>query len=316
MQLYILRRLLLLIPTLFVVSVVIFSLLRVIPGDVVMARVAESSYVTPEAMAEMRHELGLDRNPIAQYGTWSLALISGDFGNSLWTGRPILRSLLRVTVVSLELAFMAWIIGMVIALPLGVLAAVKQDSWIDYFARFFAVLGLATPSFWIATMLLLFLSVQLRWLPEFGWYEPWEEPWKNFQAMIFPAMIMGVSLAGTTARMTRSTLLEVLRQDYIRTARAKGLQERDILLKHAMRNGLIPVVTILGSQLGFLLGGTVILETIFSLPGLGRFTYEAVLERDYPVIQGAVMFFALKFIILNLVIDLSYGVIDPRIRYS
>jgi peptide/nickel transport system permease protein len=313
---YILRRLLLAIPTLFVVSVLVFSLVRLVPGDVVMARLSESGYVTPEQLAEMRAELGIDRNPVIQYLDWASGVVRGDFGKSLWDDNEVLPTIIGRMGISMEIAVFAILTAVCIAIPLGVLSAVRQNSWVDYVARLFAVTGLSLPDFWIATMLLLFLSVQVQWLPEFGWYRPWEDPWKNFLAIIFPALIVGYRFSAVSARMTRSAMLEVMREDYVRTARAKGLRDRTVVVKHALRNGLIPVITIMGSQVSFLLGGLVVLEQIFSLPGMGRYTYDAVIHRDYTVVQGTVMVMASVYILVNLSIDLTYALIDPRIRYS
>ncbi|MCC7366335.1 MAG: ABC transporter permease, partial [Dehalococcoidia bacterium] len=281
---YILRRLLLAIPTLLVVSILVFSLVRLVPGDVVMARLSESGYVTPEQLAEMRAELGIDRNPVVQYLDWASGVVRGDFGKSLWDDNEVLPTIVGRMGISMEIAVFAILTAVCIAIPLGVLSAVRQNSWVDYVARLFAVTGLSLPDFWIATMLLLFLSVQVQWLPEFGWYRPWEDPWKNFLAIIFPALIVGYRFSAVSARMTRSAMLEVMREDYVRTARAKGLRDRTVVIKHALRNGLIPVITIMGSQVSFLLGGLVVLEQIFSLPGMGRYTYDAVIHRDYTVV--------------------------------
>ena len=313
---YILRRLLLALPTIFVVSILVFSLVRLVPGDVVMARLSESGYVTDEQLAEMRAELGIDRNPVVQYLDWASGIVRGDFGRSLWDDNEVLPTIVDKMAVSMEIAIFAIFIAVIIAIPIGVISAVKQDTWIDYVARLFAVTGLSLPDFWIATMLLLFLSVQVHWLPEFGWFVPWEHPWQNFLAIIFPALIVGYRFSAVSARMTRSAMLEVMREDYVRTARAKGLRDRTVVIKHALRNGLIPVVTIMGSQISFLLGGLVILEQIFSLPGMGRYTYDAVIRRDYTVVQGTVMVMASVYVLANLAIDLSYALIDPRIRYS
>lgn len=313
---YILRRLLLALPTLVVVSVLVFSLVRLVPGDVVMARLAESGYVTPEQLAEMRAELGIDRNPVVQYLDWASGVVRGDFGKSLWDDNEVLPTIMGRMGISMEIAFFAISIAIVVAIPLGVISAVKQNSPMDYGARLFAITGLSLPDFWIATMLLLFLSVQVNWLPEFGWFRPWEDPWKNFLAIIFPALIVGYRYSAVSARMTRSAMLEVMREDYVRTARAKGLRERTVIVRHALRNGLIPVITIMGSQVSFLLGGLVILEQIFSLPGMGRYTYDAVIRRDYTVVQGTVFIMAAVYVTVNLLIDLSYALIDPRIRYS
>jgi peptide/nickel transport system permease protein len=313
---YILRRLLLALPTLVVVSVLVFSLVRLVPGDVVMARLAESGYVTPEQLAEMRAELGIDRNPVVQYLDWASGVVRGDFGKSLWDDNEVLPTIIGRMGISMEIAFFAISIAIMVAIPMGVISAVRQNSPIDYGARLFAITGLSLPDFWIATMLLLFLSVQVHWLPEFGWFRPWEDPWKNFLAIIFPALIVGYRYSAVSARMTRSAMLEVMREDYVRTARAKGLRERTVVVRHALRNGLIPVITIMGSQVSFLLGGLVILEQIFSLPGMGRYTYDAVIHRDYTVVQGTVFVMAAVYVTVNLLIDLSYALIDPRIRYS
>lgn len=313
---YILRRLLLAIPTLVVVSILVFSLVRLVPGDVVMARLSESGYVTPEQLDEMRAELGIDRNPVIQYLDWASGVVRGDFGKSLWDDNEVLPTIVGRMGISMEIGIFAIMTAVAIAIPLGVLSAVRQNSWVDYVARLFAVTGLSLPDFWIATMLLLFLSVQVQWLPEFGWYRPWEDPWKNFLAIIFPALIVGYRFSAVSARMTRSAMLEVMREDYVRTARAKGLRDRTVVVKHALRNGLIPVITIMGSQVSFLLGGLVVLEQIFSLPGMGRYTYDAVIHRDYTVVQGTVMVMASVYILVNLAIDLTYALIDPRIRYS
>lgn len=313
---YILRRLLLALPTLVVVSILVFSLVRLVPGDVVMARLAESGYVTPEQLDEMRAELGIDRNPVVQYLDWASGVVRGDFGKSLWDDNEVLPTIMGRMGISMEIAFFAIGIAIIVAIPMGVISAVRQNTPIDYGARLFAITGLSLPDFWIATMLLLFLSVQVHWLPEFGWFRPWEDPWKNFLAIIFPALIVGYRYSAVSARMTRSAMLEVMREDYVRTARAKGLRERTVVVKHALRNGLIPVITIMGSQVSFLLGGLVILEQIFSLPGMGRYTYDAVIHRDYTVVQGTVFVMAAVYVTVNLLIDLSYALIDPRIRYS
>ncbi len=316
MALYLLRRLLLSIPTLFVVSLIIFSLVRIIPGDAVLARIEENSFVPPEALEQMREELGLNEHPVPQYFKWVGGVLIGDFGKSLRTEDPVLPTIKKRMGVSIEIALMAMAIAIVIAVPLGVIAAVKQNTKVDYASRLFAILGLSIPEFWLGTMLLLFLSLQVGWLPRFGWFEPWEHPKENFLALIFPALIVGYRLSAVSARMTRSAMLEVLREDYIRTARAKGLEEWSVVMRHALRNSLIPVITIFGTQISFLLGGLVIIEQIFSLPGMGRYMFDSVIARDYTAVQGAVLVMAVVFIAVNLVIDVLYSYIDPRIRYA
>ena len=313
---YIIRRLVVAMPSLVIVTVLIAGLLRLQPGDVVMARLSESGYLTQEDVDAMRHELGLDKSFPVQYGEWVVGLVQGDLGVSLWTGRDVLTTLATRSRVSVQLALMAMFVAVLTAIPLGMVSAVRQDSWLDYMARMFSITGLSVPDFFLATMLLYILSVWVGWLPDFGYTPPWEDPWANLQAFIFPSLIVGYRFSAISARMTRSAMLEVLRQDYVRTARAKGLVERVVIFKHALRNALIPVITIMGSQLTFLLGGLVIIEVVFSLPGVGTLGFEAIQVRDYPVVQGVVFFTAILFISANLLVDLSYAIIDPRIRYS
>ena len=243
-------------------------------------------------------------------------LIRADFGQSLDSRRDILEQIGKRARVSIQLALMAMVVAISVALPLGIIAAVKQDSWVDYVSRLFSVLGLSVPDFFTATVLLYILSVWVGWTPPFGYFSFWSDTWTNLQAYTIPALIVGYRLSAISARMTRSAMLEVLRQDYVRTARAKGLEERPVILKHSLRNALIPVVTIMGTQLSFLLGGIVLIEVVFSLPGLGSLLLNAVEVRDYPVVQGVVVLTSITFILMNLLVDLSYALIDPRIRYS
>ncbi len=318
---YVLRRVLASIPTLVLFSLLIAGLIRLVPGDVVEARLAggggmDGGSLSEETIQALREDLGLDRGFPEQYVDWVTHAIRGDLGVSMWTYQGVTTAILQRARLSVQLALMAMGIALLIAIPLGVLSAIKQDSWLDYVARLFAVAGLSIPDFWIATMVLLALSLYIGWLPEFGYFPPWEQPWKNFQALIFPALIIGYRYSAISARMTRSAMLEVLRQDYVRTARAKGLTDRVVITRHALRNALIPVVTIMASQLSHLIGGLVVVETIFSLPGMGRLVLDSVISRDYPVVQGAVMMIAVVFVLANLLVDLSYAVIDPRIRYS
>lgn len=312
---YIVRRLIAAIPSLLIVSIAVAGLVRLVPGDVVMARLAEGGYVTPEVLAQMRGELGLDRPFFVQYLDWAVHFVRGDLGTSLWSGEPVLARIVASLGVSAQIALMAIALSMVIAIPLGVLSASKRESPVDYAARMFAITGLSLPDFWIATMLILFLTLWVGWLPEFRFVPLWQDPGASLQTTIFPAAIVGYRFSAITARMMRSTMLEVLREDYIRTARAKGLRERAILYRHAMRNAVIPVITVIGGQIGILLGGLVVIETVFSLPGMGRLIFDSVTRRDYPVLQGVVMFVAGFYIIVNLMIDVAYAAIDPRIRY-
>ena len=313
---YIIRRLLSALPSLVIVTILIAGLVRLQPGDVVMARLSEAGYVSQEDIDRMRAELGLDKSFPQQYVEWALGVVQGDLGVSLWDNTDVLAKLGLRSRLSVQLALMAMFVAVLTAIPLGIISAVRQDSWMDYVSRLFSITGLSIPDFFLATVLLYVLSVWVGWLPEFGYIPPWEDPWKNFLALIFPSLIVGYRFSAISARMTRSAMLEVLRQDYVRTARAKGLVERVIIFKHALRNALIPVITIMGSQLTFLLGGLVIIETVFALPGVGEMGYQAILVRDYPSVQGVVLFTALLFIFSNLLVDLSYALIDPRIRYS
>ena len=313
---YIVRRILAAIPSLLFVSIIIFGILRFLPGDSLDANLETLGFVTDEDLARMRAELGLDQPLVVQYFDWASGVLVGDFGQSLRTEEDVLPAIAKRMRVSVQIALMAMILAIVLAIPLGVLSAVKQNTWIDYGARAFSIAGLSIPDFFIATVLLLVLSLYVGWLPEFGWYAPWENPSKNFQALIFPALIVGYRFSAVSARMMRSTMLEVLRQDYVRTARAKGLTNRQVIMKHALRNSILPVVTIMGTQLSFLLNGLVIIETIFALPGMGRLAFESVQFRDYTVVQGVTMIMAVLFLSVNLIVDLSYAFIDPRIRYT
>lgn len=313
---YIIRRLLLAVPSLFLVSVIIFSLVRLVDGDVVAARLSEGGYVTDEQLAAMRAELGIDRPFITQYIDYMGDLARGDFGVSLWSKQPVWGLITDSLEVSVQLAIMSVFLAIILAIPLGVISAIRANTPLDFGARLFAILGLSLPDFWIATMLILGLTLWVGWLPEFGYWPIWEDPQRNLQALIFPALITGYRFSAVTARMTRSTTLEVLREDYIRTAWAKGMRERSVILRHALRNTLIPVITLMAGQLGFLIGGLVVIETIFSLPGMGRLMLNAINQRDYPIIQGVTMVMAIVFIMVNLMVDITYAVIDPRIRYS
>ena len=322
---YIVKRLLLAIPTIFIVSTIVFGLLRLIPGDIALQRLSQAGYVTDELLEKQRAELGIDRPVLEQYADWVSHAIRGDLGNSLWSDDPVLDLIITRLPLSLEIVILSMLIAVLIAIPLGVISAVNQDKPADYSARLFSIFGLSVPDFVLGTLTILVLSALLdditfglmeSWLPPLGWYPPWTQPWTNFQALIFPVLILAYRAAAVNARMVRSTMLEVMRQDYVRTARAKGLSERTVIMRHALRNSIIPVLTIMGAQLANIFGGTVIIEQIFALPGLGRLTLDAVTQRDYTVVQGTVLLMACMYVLVNLVIDLSYGLIDPRIRYA
>jgi peptide/nickel transport system permease protein len=316
MQKYIARRVLLAIPVLVLSSLIVFGLMRVMPGDALMVLMGESGNVGEKELAKLRKDLGLDRPYHEQYLLWVWQMVTLSPGDSIFTNEPIAVALRKSIPVTLELTTLALILGLVIAVPIGVLSATRQDSSSDYVGRVVAMSGLSLPDFWLGTLVITFAAIWFRWIPPIGYVSLWTDPWKNLQQFLLPAAVLGFRLSAATMRMTRSTVLEVLREDYVRTAWAKGLGGRVVVYKHALKNALIPVVTIVGGQLATLLAGTVIVETIFALPGMGRLTVEAILFRDYPVVQTNVMLVAGTLVALNLLVDLTYAWLDPRIRYS
>ena len=316
MRAYLARRALLAAPTLILVGVLVFSLMHLIPGDAVIARLQEIGVVTDETLNAMRRELGLDKPFYRQLGEWLWGLARGDLGQSLWTREPAVDRLLAALPVSAELALGGLALAVLIAVPLGVLSAIRQDTWTDYIARLFAIFGISLPDFWVGTLLILYLSLWFGFLPPLGYVSPFDDPLRNLEQFFLPVVVLGFRLSATTARMMRASMLDVLRQDYVRTARAKGLREEAVIYRHALKNAVIPVVTILGTQLSAVLGGTVILETLFSLPGVGFLTFSSIGFRDYTQIQANVLFLAAVLVFLNLLVDISYSWLDPRIRYS
>ncbi len=320
MKAYIVLRLAGLVPILIGISLLVFFIMRMLPGDaaqmLLMGDADKATSVSPEAMAALRLKLGLDVPLYEQYFNWVGGLLTLDAGNSLWSGRPVFTEIGERVGLTLELALMAMIIGAAIAIPVGVFSALNQDSWADYLVRSVTIAGLAMPGFWMATLLILFLTVQLNWAPPLGFVAFFDDPWANLQQLIWPALVIGIHNAALVARMTRSTMLEVMRDDYIRTAWAKGLGLRTILTVHALRNAMLPVLTLLALELAGLLNGTVIMEVIFTLPGIGRYLVDAIFHRDYPVVQAIVVIMAVVYVVLNLVVDLMYGVLDPRIRHK
>ncbi|MBI2203451.1 MAG: ABC transporter permease [Candidatus Rokubacteria bacterium] len=315
MHKYVIRRLLLAVPVLLLSSLIVFGLMRVMPGDALIALMGEGGNVGAKELAKLRNDLGLDRPYHEQYAIWVWQMVTFSPGHSIFTNEPIGVSLKKAIPVTLELAALAMILGLVIAIPVGVVSATRQDTAPDYVGRIVAVSGLSFPDFWLATLVITFAAIWFHWIPPIGYASFWESPWQNLQQFLLPAAVLGFRLSAATMRMTRSTVLEVLREDYVRTAWAKGLAGRIVVYKHALKNALIPVVTIVGGQLGTLLAGTVIVETIFALPGMGRLTVEAILYRDYPVVQTNVMLVAATLVTINLVVDLTYAWLDPRIRY-
>jgi peptide/nickel transport system permease protein len=316
MHKYVIRRLLLSVPVLLLSSLIVFGLMRVMPGDALTALMGESGNVSTKDLQKLRKELGLDRPYHEQYAIWVWQMVSLNPGHSIFTNEPIPVALKKAIPVTLELAALAIVLGLTIAIPVGVLSATRQDTISDYAGRVVAVSGLSMPEFWLGTLVITFAAIWFNWIPPIGYVSLWDSPRKNLQQFLIPAAILGFRLSAATMRMTRSTVLEVLREDYVRTAWAKGLAGQIVVYKHALKNALIPVVTIVGGQLGTLLAGTVVIETIFALPGMGRLTVEAILYRDYPIVQTNVMLVAATLVTLNLVVDLTYAWLDPRIRYA
>jgi peptide/nickel transport system permease protein len=317
MRTYLTKRLLLMIPTLLGVAAVVFVIMRVIPGDVTLLILGgdQTGRIDPKQVAAMRQELGLDQSLAVQFAQWLWGVLRLDFGKSLWTGQPVIEEVLIRLPLSLEVAILATIVSVLLAIPLGMLAAVRQDTWVDYGIRVLSIGGQAIPSFWVGILVILFLVIFFGWGPPLEFTPPWVDPWANFQQLIWPVATIGYRYAAVTTRMTRSTVLEVLREDYIRTAWAKGLRERAVVIRHALKNAMLPVITLIGTEFAFLIGGLVVTETVFTLNGVGRFVVDAVAHRDYPVVQALVFLIALCFVVVNLLIDLTYAWLDPRIRY-
>jgi len=309
----ILRRLGATVPVLLLVTAGVFSLLHLTPGDPIDAMMAESQDAT--ARAALRAELGLDRPIAVQYAAWIGRLLRGDLGRSIRNGEPVIENVGRRLRPSLQLAMLAMAISLLVAFPLGLLSAYRRRTAVDRAGTTFALFGICMPNFLLALLLIFLFGVTLRWLPISGYVDPLEEPWDGMRSLILPAVTLGLALGAVVTRTLRSSLLEALGEDYVRTARAKGLAEWKIMRRHVLKNALLPVVTVLGLQLGTLIGGAVITEYVFALPGVGRLVVDAVFARDYPLVQGVVLLIALGFIACNLLVDLLYGWIDPRIRY-
>jgi len=312
---YLMKRLLAAILVLFVISVIVFVAVRAIPGDVCKI-VLNTPDVDQAQCDSIRAELGLDEPLVTQYLKYMGGLFTGDWGTQLISKRDVWTEMKTRIPLTLELTILATTFGFVIALPIGIISAVRQDSFLDYFLRLTVVGWLSIPAFWLGVMLIIWPAKWWGYSPPVGYVDIWVDPLKNLEQLFLPAIALGIGLSASLARVTRSAMLEVFRQDYIRTARAKGLRERMIISRHALRNSMIPVITLFGLQVGVLFGGTVVLEGIFSLPGLGQLTFQAVTIKDYPQVQGLVIFFATVLVMINLLVDLSYAYFDPRIRYS
>jgi peptide/nickel transport system permease protein len=305
------------IPTLLGVTVLTFLFIRLIPGDAIAARLGTSTALSPEQLVSLRAYFGLDQPLHQQYWNWLMSLLRGDFGYSIRTGRPVLVEITERLPATLELAAAATLIAVTIGLPLGLLSAMRPRSRLDVLARIGGLIGLSLPSFWLGTLIIVFFSLYLRWLPNTGGYVDFvRDPLANLALIALPAVTLGVALAAATMRMTRSAMLDVLGADYVRTAWAKGLRRSVIVRRHVLKNGLIVVVTLLGIQVGQLLGGAVVVEEIFSIPGIGRMLLTAIVQRDYALVQGGVLAIAIMFVLLNIVVDVLYGYLDPRIRLT
>jgi peptide/nickel transport system permease protein len=313
---YLLKRFLLMIPTLLGVAIVTFTLIRVIPGDVVELRYSgDRGAVSQEIIDKERARIGLDQPLWRQFATWVLGVARLDFGTSMWTGAPIWEEVRLRFALSMQVAIMATIVSVLLAIPLGVLAALKQDTWIDYAVRLFSIAGLATPSFWLGIVAILVMLIVFKWLPPMVYTPFWVNPWQNLSQLIWPALAVGYRYSAVATRMTRSAMLEVLREDYIRTARAKGLMQKLILSRHALKNAILPVMTVIAIEFAFLIGGLVVTEQVFNLNGLGLLFVQAVAHRDYTLIQALIMLVSGFFIVVNFFMDVVYAYVDPRIRY-
>ena len=316
MRTYVLKRLLLMVPTLLGVATLVFLLLRVLPGDVVLLRLAgEGGKVADEVLRAERARLGLDHALWRQYVDWVWGLVRGDLGLSMWTGRPVSQEIRIRMTLSVELTILATLLAAAVSIPLGTLAALRRSTWVDYLLRVFSISGLSLPSFWLAVLIVLMLLRLFAWSPPLTFTAFWQDPVANLSQLIWPALVVGFRSAALSARMMRSALLEVLGDDYIRTARAKGLSERAVVRRHAVRNALLPVITVVGLESAVILGGLVVTEQVFNLNGLGKLLLEAVTRRDYTLTQALVMLSASAFVMMNLVVDLCYAWLDPRIRY-
>jgi peptide/nickel transport system permease protein len=318
MRQYTAKRIALFVPTILLVTIIVFVVMRVVPGDPAIAILeGEGGGVyTQEDLQNLRRELGTNQPLVVQYFDWMGGVIRGDFGDSLWFKSPVMVELKNRIPVTIELAVMAIILAVFIAVPLGILSAVKPDSWLDYSARSFTLIGIALPSFFAAILLILVLVKSFGWLPPLGYEMLWEDPLTNLKQMIFPALALAFYEMAFIGRVTRSSMMEILREDYLRTARSKGLTELAVLFRHGLKNAFLPILTISGWQFGRLFGGTVIIETIFLVPGIGRILIESIFHRDYTMIQAIIVIIGVAIVTINLLVDLLYGWLDPRIRYA
>ena len=311
---YVFKRMLALIPTLLFASLIVFVSIRLVPGDVIDLMLAQNDVVSTQDRESLRAALGMDQPLWRQYLDWAGGALQGDLGRSLWENAPVTALILQRLPVTLELGFLALLVSISVGIAIGVYSAVRQDTIGDYVARSFSLLMLSVPGFWLGTLVMVFPSVWWRWSPELEFVPLFEDPIRNLSHVMAPAVLLGLSLSAVTMRMTRTMMLEALRQDYVRTARAKGLSEGTVIVRHALRNSLIPVVTLIGLQAPLLIGGAVIMEQIFLLPGMGSLFLDAVFARDYPIVSGVFLIVGVGILLINLAVDLAYGYLDPRVR--
>ena len=318
MSLYLIRRLLHAVSVIFLVTIIVFFTMRLLPGDPILLLVTatEQQEYTEEQIVKLRHEFGLDKPLIWQYFEWIGGLLHGDLGMSILNRQPVIQELLRRLPITLHLGVLAFIIGHIIGVPAGIISAVRRGSWIDNVVTTLANLGITVPNFWLGIMLMYGLGLYLRWLPIMGYTSPFEDFWLNTRQIIMPVFCLAIFPIAGSARQTRSSMLEVMGQDYIRTAASKGLTERMIIIRHALKNGLIPILTLAGMGIPIILGGSIFIETIFVIPGLGRLAVSSVINQDYPYVQGVTLLIAITVVSTNLLVDLAYGWLDPRVRYE
>lgn len=317
MRRFLTQRLMALVPTLLGISVIVFVVIHLIPGDTISAMIGTQYKLTEAQAVALRAYYGLDKPLVEQYFRWIAAAVQGNLGFSVRSGQPVLAEIVRSFPLTLELTLLSVLIALIVGVPIGILSAVKRDTLVDLLARLFALIGMTLPNFWLGTLIILVLSVVFGILPNSGDFVSFTaDPLRNLSQMIFPAITLGFAFAASVMRTTRSAMLEVLRQDYVRTARGKGLAENTVIIRHALSNALIPVITLIGVEFGYLLGGAVIVENVFALPGIGRLILNGIYQRDYAVVQGSILFVALNFVVINLLVDVVYALVDPRIRYE
>jgi peptide/nickel transport system permease protein len=318
MKTYIIRRAIQAIFVIIIVSVLIFLVMRLLPGDPIMMLISESEFeeLRGQQIEQLRHEFGLDKSLVLQYFDWLSAVAHGDFGQSIVNRSSVSKEIVRRLPITLHLGLTAFVISVIVGIPAGIVCAVRRGGWLDTFITVFANLGITVPAFWLGIMMIYLFALRLEWLPVFGYTSPFEDFWMSTRQLIMPVFCLAVAPIASAARQTRSSMLEVMRQDYIRTAWAKGLRERVVIARHALKNSLIPVVTLKGLSFSMIVGGSVLIESVFNIPGMGRLAVNSIFSQDYTVIQGVVLFMAFMVVFTNLLIDLSYGYLDPRIRYG